>query len=108
MNRKFGPSPVEAPLGTESDDAMRSVVFWPKAPSPGEVTAYDYRHVATYVRLLEAELNGVSDMDMARFILRIDPSEKPRIAEIAVQSHLRRAHWLLDNRFGPLLWCLDD
>ena len=84
------------------------VISWPKPPAIGEATEYDYRYVATYARLLEAEMYGASEAELARSVLLIDPAQKPRVAQIAVRSHLRRAHWLLDQGFGPLLWCLND
>lgn len=87
---------------------MGCVIFLPMVPSPGEVSDYDYRSLATYADLLEAERGGASEGDMARFVLHLDASQIPSVARIAVRSHLQRAHWLVDQGFWPLLWCLND
>jgi hypothetical protein len=84
------------------------VISWPLSPSADEVVDYDYRHLPTYVRLLSAAANGATVNDMARDIFRIDPVTQGRAARLAVRTHLSRAHWLIEQRFFPLIYWLEE
>lgn len=74
-----------------------------EAPSPNHITDYDRRHLATYLSLLYAAGEGESDHVMARNILMIDPEKEPHRAQQALESHLKRARWLAESGYQPLL-----
>lgn len=96
---------------TSADGAprtMSTVSFWPLCPRADNVTEHDRRHVKTYIRLMEADTAGASEDEMAREIVPGDRPTKARIARIAVRSHLRRAYWLLEHGFFPLVYWADD
>ena len=59
------------------------------------ITEYDTRHEETYIRLLDADIEGLAKDEMARRILGIDPANEPERPRKAVESHLARA---LDDR----------
>ncbi|WP_247440728.1 MULTISPECIES: DUF2285 domain-containing protein [Bradyrhizobium] len=71
------------------------------APNEPALTAYDERHVVTYVRLLQAESEGADWMEVARVVLHMDPEREPDRARSAYQSHLARAKWVTEQ--GRLL-----
>ena len=72
-----------------------------EVPWADGITEYDNRHDDTYLRLLDADSEGVAKDDMARRILGIDPDKEPERARKAVESHLARARWM-DGRRLPL------
>ncbi|WP_315806811.1 MULTISPECIES: DUF2285 domain-containing protein [unclassified Bradyrhizobium] len=71
------------------------------APNEPALTAYDEQHVVTYIRLLQAEGEGVDWREVARIVLHIDPEQEPDRARTAYQSHLARAKWVTQQ--GRLL-----
>ena len=58
------------------------------------ITEYENQHDETYIRLLDADKEGVDKDEMARLILGIDPTKEPERARKAVESHLARAIWM--------------
>ena len=58
------------------------------------ITEYDNLYDETYLRLLDANAEGVGKDTMARLILGIDPAKEPERARKAVESHLARAIWM--------------
>ncbi len=66
-------------------------------PTADALTAYDEAHFAVYLSLLHASAERVSDVDMCRDILGIDPEAEPERAKAMLQSHLERARWLSAN-----------
>ena len=65
------------------------------------ITEYDYRHVETYIRFLDADNEGLGKDEMARLILGIDPANEPERARKAVESHLARARCDERGRLPP-------
>jgi hypothetical protein len=47
------------------------------APAAEALTAYDYEHLITYLRLLDAEADGADWTEVARIVLHIDPTNEP-------------------------------
>jgi hypothetical protein len=45
-------------------------------PSDPALTAYDEQHAVTYLRLLDADAEGVDWREVARIVLRIDPDPR--------------------------------
>ncbi|GEM_PF-261396 len=67
-----------------------------EVPWSDGITEYDNRHNETYLRLLDANAEGVSKDEMARQILGIDPTKEPERARKALDSHLARARWMTE------------
>ena len=72
-----------------------------EVPWSDRLTEYDDRHHETYVRLLEAQNEGLPKDDIDRRILGIDPDAEPERARKAVKSHMARAKWM--GKVGYLL-----
>ncbi len=64
------------------------------APTDDVVTDYDRAHFQQYVRLLDAQTEGLSADEMCRAILEIDPLIQPDAARMTLKSHLDRATWM--------------
>jgi hypothetical protein len=74
-----------------------------EAPTANTLTAYDEEHLVTYLRLLDAEVDG-ADWDEAAFlVLHIDPIREPARARRVWESHLTRAKWLAEHGYRHLL-----
>jgi hypothetical protein len=72
-------------------------------PWSERMTRYDEEHFIVYLRLLDAETDGAMPGEMARVVLGIDPAREPQRAISALQSHLRRAHWMTRTGYLDLL-----
>ncbi|MFQ3456937.1 DUF2285 domain-containing protein [Bradyrhizobium sp. UFLA01-814] len=64
------------------------------APSASQLTRYDHAHTITYLRLLDADNQGADWQDIARVVLKIDPSHEPARAHRTFTTHLARAKWM--------------
>jgi hypothetical protein len=73
------------------------------APSDGVLTRYDEQHLATYLRLLDAEAEGADWREVARIVLHIDPTGEAGRARQAWESHLARARWMTEHGYRHLL-----
>lgn len=71
------------------------------APTDPNLTDYDRRHLATYLRLLDADAEKADWREIAKIVLRIDPDRD--CARSALDSHLARAKWMLAHGYGHLL-----
>ena len=65
-----------------------------QAPTTDKLTDYDRLHLITYIRLLDADADGIPWEEASRLILHIDPDTEPKRAKYAHQSHLSRAQWM--------------
>jgi len=74
-----------------------------EAPSADAFTDYDQAHFAVYLSLLHATGEGMSEEEMCRAILDIDPVREPERARKSLQSHLRRARWMSESGYRHLL-----
>lgn len=74
-----------------------------EVPWSEHVTDYDERHFAVYLRLLDASAEGAADEEVSRIVLGIDPAKEPDRARQALESHLRRAHWMTEHGYRDLL-----
>jgi Uncharacterized conserved protein (DUF2285) len=92
---------------TEADTIMPKPRLDPRvadqAPTAGDLTAYDHEHLVTYLRLLDADAEGADWAEVARIVLRIDPSREPERAWRAFESHLARAKWMTEHGYRDLL-----
>jgi hypothetical protein len=82
---------------------MGASSFQPVPPDEPDVSAYDRAHVATYLRLLDAEADGQAWDIAAAVVLGQDIHGDRSGAQRMHASHLRRAHWLRDGGFFRLL-----
>jgi hypothetical protein len=65
-----------------------------QAPTGDKLTDYDRLHLITYIRLLDADTDGIPWEEASRLILHIDPDTDPKRAKCAHHSHLARAQWM--------------
>lgn len=73
------------------------------APTDETPTEYDQQHVATYLRLLDADADGAEWTEVASLVLGMDPASDPARAKATWESHLARAKWLVDHGYRHLL-----
>ena len=71
-------------------------------PASSNVTEYDKQHWNLYLDLLDAEVEGARRDQMTMFFEN-DPASSKQLTWRLVESHLSRAHWLLDSGLC-LLW----
>jgi len=74
-----------------------------EAPTANTLTAYDEEHLVTYLRLLDAEVDGADWDEAALLVLHIDPIRDPARARRVWESHLTRAKWLAEHGYRHLL-----
>jgi hypothetical protein len=73
------------------------------APIERVTTTYDYEHMITYLRLLDADKQGADWREVARIVLHIDPAREPARARNAFDSHLARAKWMTEQGYRHVL-----
>ena len=74
-----------------------------EAPRSAKITAYDERHLITYLRLLDAQAQDTDWREAARLILRRDPSRRADRAKRCWESHFARARWMSEEGYRQLL-----
>ncbi|MFB9264469.1 DNA -binding domain-containing protein [Bradyrhizobium erythrophlei] len=86
---------------------MQSPPFDPEvadtAPTDPTLTKYDREHLATYLRLLDAEADGADWREIAQIVLRIDPDREPDRARRSFDTHLARVRWMTKHGYRHLL-----
>src|SRR5712671_5619029 len=65
-----------------------------QAPTADKLTDYDRLHLITYIRLLDADADGMPWEEASHSILQIDPETEPERARRAHRTHLARAQWM--------------
>ena len=82
---------VAAPAGTDSQ-----LRFDPRrwAGQLAMLATDEGLHLITYIRLLDADADGVTWEEASRSILHIDPETEPERARRAHRTHLARAQWM--------------
>ena len=73
------------------------------APTDSTLTHYDERHLITYLRLLDADAEGVDWREVAKIVLKINTDREPERARRAYDSHLARAKWMTEHGYRHLL-----
>jgi Uncharacterized conserved protein (DUF2285) len=73
------------------------------APSDGVLTLYDWEHMITYLRMLDANAEDADWREVAQIVLHIDPGREPDRARRAYDSHLARAKWMTGQGYRYLL-----
>ena len=96
-------SHVNKPLGRGSTRMMTITAFEDRPPESAQLTAYDERHFATYLRLLDADEEGADWREAVRIIFGVDPDCEPERARMVHDSHLARARWMTQAGYRSLL-----
>jgi hypothetical protein len=74
-----------------------------QAPTDDKLTDYDRLHLITYIRLLDADADGIPWEEASRSILHINPDAEPKRARRAHRSHLARAQWMTRVGYHQIL-----
>ena len=72
-------------------------------PQLDRVSSYDEKHLASYIRLLDAEAEGADWREAVSIIFGLDPNKHPERAKLVHDSHLARAYWMRDKGYRNLL-----
>jgi hypothetical protein len=72
-------------------------------PASPELTDYDRKHLALYIRLLDAADAGADWREVARVVLKLDPDHDVQRARCVYDSHLARARWMTEHGYRQLL-----
>lgn len=73
------------------------------APWSEALTDYDLRHLAVYLRLLDAEQDDADWREVTRVLLRRDPDAGEVEARRCWESHMQRARWMTEAGYRLLL-----
>ena len=95
-------------VGAKAETTAGKVVSWPVVPWAGIFLEYDYRNAAIYLLLLTMDARGATLSEMAHKLFLGKRTSNFRLAKLAARSHLKRAQWLLENKFPPIMWSIDD
>jgi Uncharacterized conserved protein (DUF2285) len=82
---------------------MKITAFEDHPPNGAELTSYDERHLATYLRLLDADEEGADWKEAVKIIFDLDPDREPERARMVYDSHLARARWMTRSGFRHFL-----
>lgn len=74
-----------------------------EAPTGPDITIYDEEHFVTYLRLLDAEMDGADWKEVARIVLHRDPLTEEARTRQCWQSHLARAQWMTKKGYRRIL-----
>jgi hypothetical protein len=77
--------------------------FEDRPPELDRVGPYDQKHLASYLRLLDAEAEGADWREAVAVIFGLDPEKEPKRAKLVHDSHLARAHWMTEKGYRHLL-----
>ena len=77
--------------------------FEDRPPELDRVGPYDQKHLASYLRLLDAEAEGADWREAVAVIFGLDPKKEPERAKLVYDSHLARAHWMTEKGYRHLL-----
>jgi hypothetical protein len=72
-------------------------------PSDSILTPYDWEHLITYLRLLDANAECADWREVGRIVLHIDPGREPGRARQTYDSHLARALWMTEHGYRHIL-----
>lgn len=77
--------------------------FLDQPPTEGRLTDYDRAHLTTYLRLLDAEIEGAPWEEVAIVLFGLDSKIDQKRAELVYRNHLERAHWMAENGYRDLI-----
>ena len=78
---------------------MSAPEFADEPPQSDRLSAYDERHLVTYLRLLDAEKDEASWEEVVSIISAIDPASEPDRAQRVYATHLARARWMTEHGY---------
>lgn len=82
---------------------MADAAFEDCPPQTERLSAYDERHLVTYLRLLDAAEEGADWREVAQIVFGLDVSADPERAKRVHDSHLARARWMIRTGYRHLL-----
>lgn len=82
---------------------MTKPTFKDSPPLTDRVNAYDEAHLATYLRLLDADEEGADWREAVKIVFDLDVTADPERAKRIYDSHLARARWMTENGYRHLL-----
>lgn len=82
---------------------MTTPQFEDRAPSDELITDYDERHFVTYLRILDADDEGVEWREVAQIVFGLDAIADAEHARSVHESHLARARWMTKHGYRHLL-----
>ena len=82
---------------------MTASSFQDQPPQLDRISSYDEKHLADYIRLLDAEAEGADWREVVSIIFGIDPNKESERARLVYESHLARAHWMTKSGYRYLL-----
>ena len=82
---------------------MNAPVPLDRPPDAAVVTDYDLAHRITYLRLLDAAVEGADWREVARIVLGLDPARDHNRARQVYENHLARARWMTESGYRDLL-----
>jgi hypothetical protein len=72
-------------------------------PQLDRLSPYDEAHLASYIRLLDAEAEGADWREVVAIIFGLNPDNDFERAKRVHDNHLARARWIRDHGFRHLL-----
>lgn len=82
---------------------MTTPPFEDRAPADDRITAYDERHFVTYLRLLDADIEGADWREAVSIVFGLEVDADPERAHAVHDSHLKRARWMTEYGYRQLL-----
>ena len=82
---------------------MIPVTLKDQPPLSSEVTEYDEQNLGTYIRLLDADVEGADWREAVVVIFGINPDLEPDRARLVHTTHLARARWMTEFGYRHLL-----
>ena len=90
-------------MSTKGTLCMTVPPFEDRPPEAPKLTAYDERHLVTFLRLLDAAEEGADWREVVAIIFGLDPVKEPERAKTIHDSHLARARWMTEFGYRDLL-----
>lgn len=82
---------------------MTSPTFEDEPPQTPGVTAYDERHLVTYLQILDAEEACADWRDVVRHVFGLDAESDADRCRRIYDAHLARARWMTQSGYRELV-----
>lgn len=76
--------------------------FEDEPPQAASVSAYDERHLVTYLQILDAHEAQADWREVVLHLFGVDPCCEPDRARRIYDSHLARARWMTETGYRDL------
>ena len=98
------PAADQGPAGEHNRSTPSAIpAFADEPPQDASLTEYDRRHLALYIRLLDAADEGAPWTEVTRILFGLDPKPNRERARRVYESHLARARWMTEHGHRDLL-----